>query len=84
MVPKLAKLLVRMRLNPHDVRFDDLVMVCVAYFGEPRQRGSSHLVFKTPWMGDPRVNIQNSGGRAKRYQVLQVLLAIERWESEHE
>lgn len=71
-----------MRLNPRDVRFDELAAVCVAYFGEPRQSGSSHLVFETPWAGDPRVNIQNDGGKAKRYQVVQVLQAIERWESE--
>jgi hypothetical protein len=36
------------------------------------------LVFKTPWPGDPRVNIQNKGGMAKPYQVRQVLAAIER------
>jgi hypothetical protein len=36
-------------------------------------------VFKTPWPGDPRVNIQKSkGGAAKPYQVRQVLKAIEK------
>ena len=35
-------------------------------------------IFKTPWPGDPRVNIQNNKGRAKAYQVRQVLLAIDR------
>ncbi|MEI6371653.1 MAG: hypothetical protein WCO49_18400 [Nostocales cyanobacterium ELA608] len=29
-----------------------------------------------PWGGDPRVNIQNDKGKAKRYQVRQVLDAI--------
>jgi hypothetical protein len=33
-------------------------------------------VFKTPWPGDPRVNIQNDKGKAKAYQVRQVLEAI--------
>jgi hypothetical protein len=37
-----------------------------------------HVIFKTPWPGNPRVNIQNDKGRAKAYQVKQVLLAIER------
>jgi len=41
----------------------------------------SHRVYKTPWMGDPRVNIQESGGKAKAYQVRQVLLAVERLEA---
>jgi hypothetical protein len=67
-----------MRRTPGNVRFADLFKVCVAYFGEPRQRGSSHAVFKTPWAGDPRVNIQDSKGKAKAYQVRQVLMAIDR------
>jgi hypothetical protein len=41
-----------------------------------------HSVFKTPWNGDPRVNIQNKNGMAKSYQVKQVLNAIERLENE--
>jgi len=39
---------------------------------------TSHAVFKTPWPGDPRVNIQESKGKAKAYQVRQVLLAIDK------
>ena len=51
------------------------------HFGPPRTSGGSHLVFKTPWPGDPRVNIQNDHGMAKAYQVRQVLAAIERKET---
>ena len=29
-----------------------------------------------PWAGDPRVNIQNDKGKAKRYQLKQVVAAI--------
>jgi hypothetical protein len=54
--------------------------VCVHYFGEPRHHGSSHAVFKTPWPGDPRVNIESDTGRAKAYQVRQVLRAIAKLE----
>jgi len=43
--------------------------------------GSSHASFKTPWLGDPRVNIQNAKGKAKPYQVRQVLRAIDKLES---
>jgi len=71
------KILEQMKLNPKGVRFNDLKKVCLQYFGNPRQSGSSHCVFKTPWPGDPRVNIQNQKGKAKPYQVKQVLLAIE-------
>jgi hypothetical protein len=45
---------------------------------QPRQTGSSHAVFKTPWVGDPRINIQDEKGKAKTYQVRQVLLAIDK------
>lgn len=73
-----------MRGNPKGVRFNDLCKVCDSYFGEPRQSGSSHRVYKTPWQGDPRVNIQNSKGKAKPYQVKQVLQAIERLEVQND
>lgn len=52
--------------------------VCESFFGEPRQNGTSHLIFKTPWQGDPRINIQVAGGKAKPYQVRQVLQAIDK------
>lgn len=35
-------------------------------------------MFKTPWPGDPRVNVQSDKGRAKSYQVRQVLTAVEK------
>lgn len=58
------------------VHFSDLLKICAHYFGKPRNSGSSHFIFKTPWQGDPRINIQNDKGKAKPYQVRQVLAAI--------
>jgi len=72
-----------MEQNLRDVRFSDLCRVCDRFFGEPRHSGSSHRIYKTPWQGDPRINIQNRKGKAKAYQVKQVLLAIERLEVDH-
>ena len=72
------KILEQMQREPANVRFADLRKVCEAYFGKPRNSGSSHLIFKTPWQGDPRINIQNDKGKAKAYQVRQVLLAIDK------
>jgi len=72
-----------MRRNSRGVRFADLCRVCDSYFGEARQKGTSHRVYKTPWPGDPRVNIQNDRGSAKAYQVRQVLRAIDRLEGEN-
>jgi hypothetical protein len=81
---RVADILNQMRRNPQGVRFKDLCKICDNYFGEPRQSHSSHRIYKTPWHGDPRVNIQNDRGRAKPYQVRQILQAIERLEVEHD
>ena len=77
-MPSTEKILEQMQSEPANVRFVDLLKVCEAYFGKPRNTGGSHFIFKTPWQGDPRINIQNEKGKAKIYQVRQVLLAIER------
>lgn len=79
---KIEEILSMMRRSPKGISFSDLCKVCDHYFGEPRQGGSSHRVYKTPWQGDPRVNIQNDQGEAKAYQVKQVLKAIERIENQ--
>jgi hypothetical protein len=79
---RIDSILDQMRRNPQSIRFVDLCGVCDHYFGECRQEGSSHRIYRTPWQGDPRVNIQNAKGRAKAYQVRQVLKAIQRLEDE--
>jgi hypothetical protein len=81
-VATIEEILVMMRRNPKDIKYNDLCKVCDQYFGEPRQVGSSHRIYKTLWRGDPRVNIQNDKGMAKAYQVKQVLKAIERLEKQ--
>jgi hypothetical protein len=75
------KILEQMRRAPNNVRFAELKKVCEGIFGKPRQVGTSHAVFKTPWIGDPRINIQNDKGKAKAYQVRQVLEAIDKLEA---
>ena len=79
-IDDLLKLILR---NPKDVRFLELCKICDHFFGEPRQKKSSHRIYKTPWQGDPRINIQNKKEKAKAYQVKQVLLAIEKLEVGH-
>lgn len=69
-----------MQRNARNVRYADLILVCEHYFGLARRSASSHAVFKTPWPGDPRVNVQNDHGKAKEYQVRQVLAAIRKLE----
>lgn len=74
----IKKILEAMRREPRSVRFTDLLKVSIEHFGEPRQTASSHVLFKMPWSGDPRINIQNDKGNAKAYPVRQVLLAIDK------
>jgi hypothetical protein len=50
--------------------------------GNPAKKVRATGSYKTPWQGDPRVNIQNAKGKAKAYQVKQILKAIERLEYE--
>ena len=81
-MPRIEDIVTQMRASPKGIRFAELCRVCGHYFGDPRQTATSHRVYKTPWQGDPRVNIQDSRGKAKVYQVKQVLKAIERLEYE--
>ena len=56
-----------------NVRFARLLTITEKFFGKPRNRGTSHYPFKTPWQGKPRINLQQGkGGKAKPYQVKQV------------
>ena len=70
-----------LRKNPTGIRFSRLAQICAHFFGPPRRQGTSHSVYRTPWPGDPRVNIQEGrNGLAKDYQVRQVIKALERLE----
>ena len=82
MVAKIEAIVSSMRRNSSNIRFSDLSRGCDYDFDTARHKGTSHRIYKTPLAGDPRVNIQNSKGKAKDYQVKHVLLAIERIEYE--
>jgi len=61
--------------NSNNVKFADLLKICKEHFGEPRICGSHHI-FKMPWAGNPRINLQKDGKDAKPYQVKQVREAL--------
>jgi hypothetical protein len=78
MLGKRDRLLAEMVNNPADVRFVEAIKLAESYFGPPRISGSHHI-FKTPWAGMPRVNIQKEkNGKTNRYQIIQLLEAIEK------
>ena len=71
--------LTELSANPAGIKFDRLVRICDDFFGEARQKATSHRVYKMPWLGDPRVNIQENRkdkGMAKQYQVRQAIKAL--------
>ncbi len=76
----IENILKKMKRSQKGICFNELKKVCEHYFGPPRQSDSSHCIYKTPWHGDPRINIENQKGKAKAYQVKQILLAIEKRE----
>jgi hypothetical protein len=63
--------------NEANIRFVRLVTIATMFFGSPRIKGS-HYIFKMPWPGDPRINLQKERGKAKYYQVRQLISALER------
>lgn len=78
MAASVDEILAEMRKSPAGVRFADACKVATHYFGQPRQNGTSHKVWKMPWPGDPRINMQaGDGGKAKAYQVRQAVAAID-------
>ena len=60
-----------------NVKFKTLLKICTCFFKGPRIEGS-HYIFKTPWKGQPWVNIQRDKKMAKIYQVRQVREALKK------
>lgn len=74
---KLEDVIEKLENEKRKIRFAYLARVCQENFGNPRIKGSHHI-FKTPWKGDPRINLQEVKGYAKPYQVEQVIEALQK------
>jgi len=73
---RLRELLERAESRPESLTFAELKRLCEAIFGNGRQTGGSHLIFRTGVREMPIVNIQPRGKMAKTYQCRQVARAI--------
>lgn len=62
-----------------NIKFKDLLKICIKSFGKPRIVGSHHI-FKMPWAGNPRINLQKDGNMAKQYQIRDVIEALKKLE----
>lgn len=82
MLDSIRKTINELEKSPQNVKFFDLCKICDFYFGKARQKSTSHRIYKIPWQGDPRINIQSKNGKAKVYQVRQVIKALKRMEVE--
>ncbi len=60
-----------------NIKFKTLLKICTHFFKGPRIEGS-YYIFKTPWKGQPWVNIQKDKKMAKVYQVRQVKEALKK------
>lgn len=73
----IAETIAELEREKASARFSRLIRICAECFGEPRINGSHHI-FKMPWQGDPRLNLQSDRGKAKPYQVEQVITALKK------
>jgi predicted RNA binding protein YcfA (HicA-like mRNA interferase family) len=75
-MPNCDKLLERARLSQANFRFEDLCSLAECYgFALDHIRGSHHIYKRPGW---PKVmNFQNRKGKAPRYQIRELLNAID-------
>jgi hypothetical protein len=66
----------RLERQKNNIRYADLERVCQEHFGSPRIGKGSHRTFRMPWPGYPKINLQAVKGKAKPYQVMQVVDAL--------
>ena len=68
----------------NSIKFAEISENLRAMVWPPRIKRYNHHVYRMPWSGDPRINIQRgNNGAAKAYQVKQVIAALARMEEEH-
>ncbi len=85
-MPNVAKIETKARRNPRLAQLLRSSRPCVPLLWRAAQGSGSHVaIFKMPWQGDPRINLQaGAGGSAKEYQVKQLVKAIEKLKEENQ
>ncbi len=76
----IEELLTELSGKEKNIKFSRLLKICESVFGAFRV-GGGHHIFKTPWPGDARINLQKAGNMAKPYQVKQVIDALKKLKS---
>lgn len=78
---RLRKRIARIRGNPRNVPWQELVSVYDALFGEPTRIAGSHRIYDVSWSESRILVLQPHGASAKPYQVRLVLKAVEELEA---
>jgi predicted RNA binding protein YcfA (HicA-like mRNA interferase family) len=73
---RIEKLLEKARQSPANFSYKDLVQLAVMVGFEKKGGKGGHELFKHP-LGPPRMNFQNVHGKAKDYQVKQLIRYID-------
>lgn len=77
---KREKLLQKAKNSPNNLRFDEICQLAVSYGWIFQRQEGSHQIYLHPALGNvpgSMMNFQNKNGKAKRFQVKQLLDAIE-------
>lgn len=77
----IENLIAELEEKEKNIKFSRLFQICELQFGACRINGSHHI-FRTPWQGDPRVNLQRVEKMAKPYQVRQVIRCLRKLKHE--
>ena len=75
-MPPCEDLLAKAKANPKGVRFTDLCALATCYGWVFDRRGGSHHIYKRTGHSQ-LMNFQEDNGKAKAYQVRQLIRAIE-------
>jgi predicted RNA binding protein YcfA (HicA-like mRNA interferase family) len=70
------KLLQKAKESPDSLRFEEICQLAECYHFQFKRQTGSHRIYNRPGFKTV-MNFQNVGGKAKRYQVDQLLDAIE-------
>ena len=72
------KLIIKAKNSPQNLRFEEFCRLCEIFGMKPRKVSSGHFIYK--YKGSPSYtqSIQNVNGKAKPYQVKQLLTWAER------
>jgi len=75
---KKSRFYVELKKNPNNIRFEKICKIAEAFGFKMRKGKGSHFIFTSPDI-EELLNFQNIKGKAKPYQVKQLIKIIEKY-----